>query len=514
MERGVTGLKFSAPLGQTGSDTGTERLPGSHRACRFDSSALPPAGQCPTSTPPSKLTQMEKGVVPAQPPEAADRRGDGQEDKHADRDLSALRRLLVDCRTSLGLSPDGNDEEGVQSAAELLRCILAEREELVKEVQTLKDTMRIEREEWLQFQSDLQVAVSVADRLHLEAKEELAKLRGDQEETERQLAAARERQLEADRELETAKAEHEQTHRKLASLGAELEELRDRKQTCTDRGAGRGGGVLLVTAGSERRAGAGSAAESGTGEGQVAKEPCLQGQGVAEERLQIAAAGEKRREEGKDLPRGARVTERSRSLSRLPLLSSPPSAVNGISQPLSSTSSRSLSKNQNAIRVRRAEPTSEGQESDSAGKQEEGPPPNKLCTALTDTPCTVSSTTRNQDGFSSLLRRHGGSKRNSLLRWCQSRTQGYKNIDITNFSSSWSDGLAFCAVYHTYLPSLIPYASLCPADRRENLDLAFRTGEGVGVPVSLTVEEVLRRGGPDWQRVLGYVESIYRHFEM
>lgn len=28
------------------------------------------------------------------------------------------------------------------------------------------------------------------------------------------------------------------------------------------------------------------------------------------------------------------------------------------------------------------------------------------------------------------------------------------------------------------------------------------------------VEEMLRTGGPDWQRVLGYVESIYRHFEM
>lgn len=29
-----------------------------------------------------------------------------------------------------------------------------------------------------------------------------------------------------------------------------------------------------------------------------------------------------------------------------------------------------------------------------------------------------------------------------------------------------------------------------------------------------TVEEMLRAGGPDWQRVLSYMESIYRHFEM
>lgn len=40
-----------------------------------------------------------------------------------------------------------------------------------------------------------------------------------------------------------------------------------------------------------------------------------------------------------------------------------------------------------------------------------------------------------------------------------------QNIDITNFSSSWADGLAFCAVYHTYLPSHIPYSSLTPENK-------------------------------------------------
>lgn len=40
-----------------------------------------------------------------------------------------------------------------------------------------------------------------------------------------------------------------------------------------------------------------------------------------------------------------------------------------------------------------------------------------------------------------------------------------QNIDITNFSSSWADGLAFCAVYHTYLPSHIPYGTLTPENK-------------------------------------------------
>lgn len=85
--------------------------------------------------------------------------------------------------------------------------------------------------------------------------------------------------------------------------------------------------------------------------------------------------------------------------------------------------------------------------------------------------------------------------------------------------------------------------------QKENLSLAFKTGETVGIAHTLvsksilfffpkascslgvtidvdfkpriieivfcqTVDEMLRTGGPDWQRVLSYVESIYRHFEM
>nr|XP_020862584.1 cytospin-B isoform X2 [Phascolarctos cinereus] len=65
-----------------------------------------------------------------------------------------------------------------------------------------------------------------------------------------------------------------------------------------------------------------------------------------------------------------------------------------------------------------------------------------------------------KDPLAALAREYGGSKRNALLKWCQKKTEGYPNIDITNFSSSWSDGLAFCALLHTYLPAHIPYQEL------------------------------------------------------
>ncbi len=44
-----------------------------------------------------------------------------------------------------------------------------------------------------------------------------------------------------------------------------------------------------------------------------------------------------------------------------------------------------------------------------------------------------------------------------------------QGIDITNFSSSWNDGLAFCALIHLYQPSKIPYKELNTQDKVRSL---------------------------------------------
>ncbi|KAJ0067840.1 hypothetical protein NL108_011068, partial [Boleophthalmus pectinirostris] len=94
-----------------------------------------------------------------------------------------------------------------------------------------------------------------------------------------------------------------------------------------------------------------------------------------------------------------------------------------------------------------------------------------------------------KDPLSALAREYGGSKRNALLKWCQKKTEGYQNIDITNFSSSWNDGLAFCAVLHTYLPAHIPYQELTSQDKASdftrNFTLAFQAAESVGIKCTL-----------------------------
>ncbi|XP_018416539.1 PREDICTED: cytospin-B isoform X2 [Nanorana parkeri] len=118
-----------------------------------------------------------------------------------------------------------------------------------------------------------------------------------------------------------------------------------------------------------------------------------------------------------------------------------------------------------------------------------------------------------KDPLGALAREYGGSKRNALLKWCQKKTEGYSNIDITNFSSSWSDGLAFCALLHTYLPAHIPYHELNSQDKQRNLKLAFQAAESIGIKASLDLNELMFTDRPDWQSVMNYVSQIYKYFE-
>lgn len=50
------------------------------------------------------------------------------------------------------------------------------------------------------------------------------------------------------------------------------------------------------------------------------------------------------------------------------------------------------------------------------------------------------------------------------------RLQG---VSIRNFSSSWVDGLAFCAIIHRYFPDEFNFDTLDSNESRRNFDLAF-----------------------------------------
>ncbi|XP_046347446.1 cytospin-A-like isoform X1 [Haliotis rufescens] len=119
-----------------------------------------------------------------------------------------------------------------------------------------------------------------------------------------------------------------------------------------------------------------------------------------------------------------------------------------------------------------------------------------------------------KDPLAYLAKQMGGSKRNALLKWCQQKTVAYSHVDITNFSSSWNDGLAFCALLHSYLPERIPYQELNSDDKRQNFKLAFEAAESVDISTNLNINDMVAMERPDWQAIMSYVTNIYRHFEL
>lgn len=100
-----------------------------------------------------------------------------------------------------------------------------------------------------------------------------------------------------------------------------------------------------------------------------------------------------------------------------------------------------------------------------------------------------------------------------LLDWCKAKTRGYEHVDIHNFSSSWSDGMAFCALVHNFFPEAFDYNQLTPQNRRQNFDLAFSAAEYLVDCVPLVeVEDMMIMGRkPDSKCVFTYVQSLYNH---
>ncbi|XP_028938747.1 smoothelin-like protein 2 [Ornithorhynchus anatinus] len=100
-----------------------------------------------------------------------------------------------------------------------------------------------------------------------------------------------------------------------------------------------------------------------------------------------------------------------------------------------------------------------------------------------------------------------------LLDWCRSKTVGYQHVDLQNFSSSWSDGMAFCALVHSFFPEAFDYNSLNPGNRQKNFELAFTTAEEFAhCDRLIEVEDMMVMGHkPDPMCVFTYVQSLYNH---
>ncbi|KAG1885005.1 calponin homology domain-containing protein [Suillus subluteus] len=107
----------------------------------------------------------------------------------------------------------------------------------------------------------------------------------------------------------------------------------------------------------------------------------------------------------------------------------------------------------------------------------------------------------------------GLSAKEGLLLWAQRKTAPYKEVNVQDFSISWSDGLALCALIHCHRPELLDYDKLDKFDRHGNTRLAFQVAaDHLGVPQLLEVEDLCDSTRPDERSVMTYIASYFHAF--
>ncbi|KAM8859456.1 LOW QUALITY PROTEIN: EH domain-binding protein 1 [Spinachia spinachia] len=100
----------------------------------------------------------------------------------------------------------------------------------------------------------------------------------------------------------------------------------------------------------------------------------------------------------------------------------------------------------------------------------------------------------------------------SLLVWCREVTKNYRGVKITNFTTSWRNGLAFCALLHHFRPDVIDYKSLNPQDIKENNKKAYDVFASLGVSRLLEPSDMVLLAIPDKLTVMTYLYQIRAHF--
>ncbi|XP_020823815.1 EH domain-binding protein 1-like protein 1 isoform X3 [Phascolarctos cinereus] len=96
----------------------------------------------------------------------------------------------------------------------------------------------------------------------------------------------------------------------------------------------------------------------------------------------------------------------------------------------------------------------------------------------------------------------------SLLEWCQEVTESYPGVRVTNFTTSWRNGLAFCAILHYFHPDKIDFAALDPQNIKHNNKQAFDGFAALGVSRLLEPADMVLLAVPDKLIVMTYLCQI------
>ncbi|KAH8401975.1 hypothetical protein KR009_008963 [Drosophila setifemur] len=99
-----------------------------------------------------------------------------------------------------------------------------------------------------------------------------------------------------------------------------------------------------------------------------------------------------------------------------------------------------------------------------------------------------------------------------LLEWCKEVTKDYPNVKVTNLTTSWRNGMAFCAIIHHFVPELIDMSKLSAHDVVGNCKIAFDAAESLGIPRVIEPRDMNLLTVPDKLAVMTYLHQLRAHF--
>ncbi|PLW49023.1 hypothetical protein PCASD_05055 [Puccinia coronata f. sp. avenae] len=107
----------------------------------------------------------------------------------------------------------------------------------------------------------------------------------------------------------------------------------------------------------------------------------------------------------------------------------------------------------------------------------------------------------------------GVNAKEGLLLWCQRKTRGYESVNVQDFSGSWQDGLALCALIHHHRPDLIDWDNLPRGDRHACTQMAFDiAATSLGIPQLLEISDLCDAVKPDERSVMTYIAQYFHAF--
>ncbi|XP_053212474.1 EH domain-binding protein 1-like isoform X2 [Panonychus citri] len=99
-----------------------------------------------------------------------------------------------------------------------------------------------------------------------------------------------------------------------------------------------------------------------------------------------------------------------------------------------------------------------------------------------------------------------------LLSWCKKITNEIYGLDVNDLTTSWKNGMAFCALIHHFRPDLIDYYKLNPEESKVNFKCAFDAIRKLGIPSIMSSGDLMILDVPDKLTVMTVLHQIRGYF--